>query len=315
MHPAPSIVLFTTASGTGYGVLFLLGLLGPLGLLPADRWLGLAAFALSLGLISLGLLASTFHLGHPGRAWRALSQWRSSWLSREGVAALATYPPALAFAYAWVVLERADGGWAAAGLLAAAGAAATVYCTGMIYASLKPIRPWHHPLVAPIYLAFGLGGGALWLSALSAARGLDDTPFPAAALVLVLAAWGLKGVFWRRVDRAPATRDTAAAIGLAQGGPARLLDPPHTEENYLLREMGFRIARRHAARLRRLALLSGAALPAGLLLLSLAAPGWPAAGVGLLAAALGSLGIVVERWLFFAEARHSVTLYYGAAPI
>jgi len=315
MHPAPSIVLFTSASGTGYGLLFLLGLLGPLGLLPADRWLGIVAVALSLGLVSLGLLASTFHLGHPERAWRALSQWRSSWLSREGLAALATYLPALVFAFGWIVREPLAGGWTAAGLLAAAGAAATVYCTAMIYASLKPVRQWRHPLVVPIYIAFALAGGALWLSALAAVRGLGNSSSPAVALVLVLLAWGLKVLFWRRVDRAAPTRDTAAATGLGAFGTTRLLDPPHTEENYLLREMGFQVARRHAARLRRLALLFGAALPAALLLLCLVTHGWLAAAAGLLAASLGSLGIVIERWLFFAEARHSVTLYYGATPV
>jgi len=315
MHPAPSIVLFTSASGTGYGLLFLLGLSGPLGLVPADRWLGLLAFALSLGLVSLGLVASTFHLGHPERVWRALSQWRSSWLSREGVAAVVTYPPALVFATGWIVLERFDGGWAVAALLAAGGAAATVSCTGMIYASLKPVRQWRHPLVVPIYLAFALAGGALWLNALVAACGLGDALYPTAALVLLLLAWGLKALFWRRVDRAAPLRDTAAAIGLGTLGAARLLDPPHTEENYLLHDMGFHVARRHAARLRRLALLLGGAVPAGLLLLCLLTQGSLAAAAGFLAAALGSLGIVIERWLFFAEARHSVTLYYGAAPV
>jgi len=315
MNPAPSIVLFTSSAGTGYGLLFLLGLLGPLGLLPADRWLGLAALGLSLGLVSCGLLASTFHLGHPERAWRALSQWRSSWLSREAVAALATYVPALVFAMGWIVWRRLDGGWAVAGLLAAAGAAVTVYCTGMIYACLKPVRQWHHPLVTPLYLAFALAGGALWLSALVPLFGAGRPPLTGATLVLVLLAWGAKALFWRRTDGAAPARGTADAIGLKPLGPARLLDPPHTEENYLLHEMGFQVARRHAGRLRRLALLFGGALPAGLLLLSLLSQGVSASAAGLLAAVSGSLGIVIERWLFFAEARHSVTLYYGAAPI
>lgn len=315
MHPAPSIVLFTASSGTGYGLLFLLGLASPLGLLPPDRWLGVVALALSLGLVSVGLLASTFHLGRPERAWRAFSQWRSSWLSREGVAAVATYAPALVFALGWIVYQRVDGIWAVAGLASAAGAAVTVYCTGMIYASLKPIRLWHHPLVVPIYLALALAGGALWLNALSAVHGRDDAAVPIAALGFLSVAWALKVLFWRQADNAPPERDTARAIGLDELGTARLLDPPHTEENYLLREMGFQIARRHAARLRRLAVLCGAALPAALLLLSLPFQGWISAATGLLAAALGSLGIVLERWLFFAEARHSVTLYYGGAAI
>ena len=90
VHPAPSVILFTTASGAGYGLLAWLGAAGAFGGLPADRWFGGVAMVIGLGLVSAGLLASTFHLGHPERAWRALSQWRSSWLSREGVAAMAT---------------------------------------------------------------------------------------------------------------------------------------------------------------------------------------------------------------------------------
>ena len=94
MHPALSVILFTTASGAGYGLLFLIGLLTGTGFLPESRWFAVAAFGLSLGAISFGLLASTFHLGRPERAWRAFSQWRTSWLSREGVASVIAYLPA-----------------------------------------------------------------------------------------------------------------------------------------------------------------------------------------------------------------------------
>ncbi|MGH6947691.1 MAG: dimethyl sulfoxide reductase anchor subunit family protein, partial [Kiloniellales bacterium] len=159
MHPAPSIILFSTSSGAGYGLLFLLGLAAPLGLIPAGRWLGFSALALALGAVTFGLLASTFHLGHPERTWRAVSQWRSSWLSREGVVALITYVPALIFAAGWVLLERNGGWFAPFGLLAAIGAAATVWCTAMIYASLKTVREWREPLVPPLYFAFALMSG------------------------------------------------------------------------------------------------------------------------------------------------------------
>src|SRR5690606_16348531 len=80
VHPAASVILFTTTSGAGYGLLALLGLLGPAGLVPQGRWFGFAGLGLALALVTAGLLASTFHLGRPERAWRAVSQWRSSWL-------------------------------------------------------------------------------------------------------------------------------------------------------------------------------------------------------------------------------------------
>ncbi|MGE0726177.1 MAG: DmsC/YnfH family molybdoenzyme membrane anchor subunit, partial [Alphaproteobacteria bacterium] len=94
MHPALSVIVFTTASGAGYGLLALLGLLAPFGLVPASTWFGLAATGLALVAVAGGLLSSTLHLGHPERAWRAMSQWRSSWLSREGLAAVVSFFPA-----------------------------------------------------------------------------------------------------------------------------------------------------------------------------------------------------------------------------
>src|SRR5688500_10330466 len=133
MHPAYSIIFFTTAAGAGYGLLAAAGVYAALGLLPADRLLGWLVLGPALGLVTAGLLSSTAHLGRPERAWRAFSQWRSSWLSREGVAALATYAAALPFAAAWLLWGRVVG---SLGLLTAALSVATVVATGMIYASL-----------------------------------------------------------------------------------------------------------------------------------------------------------------------------------
>jgi DMSO reductase anchor subunit len=106
MHPALSVILFTTASGAGYGLLFLIGLLTGTSFLPESRWFAVAAFGFSLGAISFGLLASTFHLGRPERAWRAFSQWRTSWLSREGVASVIAYLPAGLLALDWIFAAR-----------------------------------------------------------------------------------------------------------------------------------------------------------------------------------------------------------------
>ena len=90
-----------------------------------------------------------------------------------------------------------------------------------------------------------------------------------------------------------------------------MLDEPHTKENYLLREMGYRIARRHAAMLRRAALVAGFAVPlAALTLAWLLRGGAVSAVLALAAAVAATAGVLVERWLFFAEATHTVALYY-----
>ena len=306
MHPAPSIVVFTVLSGAGYGLLALLGLGALLGAMPAAPATGLAGLGLGLALATAGLVSSTFHLGHPERAWRALSQWRSSWLSREGVAALATFLPAAVLGWQWL---RGGGPGALAGLLLAACAVATVLCTAMIYASLKPIARWHSPWVPACYLGFAAltGAAGLWL-VLAATSAPGRLP-PLLVLLAAILAWGLKLRYWRVTDDGTLA-DAGTATGLGGAGRVRLVEPPHVGRNYILREMGFQVARRHAARLRRLALLLGGALPALAGLLGLLVDA--SALLPLLAFAAALVGTLAERWLFFAEARHTVMLYYGA---
>ena len=311
MHPAFSVIFFTTASGLGYGLWFWLSLSflfspGGHGSF-AVHWIGLA---LGFVLVSLGLLSSTLHLGKPLRAWRAFSQWRTSWLSREGVLAIATYVPLLALVALWL----SGSGWfkplAPALLVLLAGLSlATVACTAMIYASLKPIPAWSHVLVVPAYLGFALLTGGLGALALLAS---DAAPHAAAVLALLMLAVAmavLKRRYWRGIDRGvmPATR--ASALGLPADRVATVFERPHTEANYLTREMGYVLARKHSLKLRRLALLMFGAVPAAACALTLLHPGFalPALALG---AGSALLGAMVERWLFFAEAKHAVMLYY-----
>jgi DMSO reductase anchor subunit len=312
MNPAFSVVLLTTASGVGYGMLAWLGVLNALRLLPSSPWFGVAAIVVALALSTVALLASTFHLGHPERAWRSISQWRTSWLSREGVMALLTYVPALGFAAAWWFAGPGTGVAAVLGLLAAACSLATVACQAMIYATLRPIRQWHHRLVLPNFLLLALFTGAVWLAA---AVALDDAG--AARLVAVIAvvfavgAGVAKLAYWRQIDAAPPVATIESATGLGALGQVRMLEAPHTEENYLLREMGYAIARKHASRLRTVALATGFIAPVVLLLPGIALAALAGPVLLVLAALAAILGIYVERWLFFAEATHTVTLYYG----
>jgi DMSO reductase anchor subunit len=315
VHPALSIVFFTTASGAGFALLLLLGLAAPLGLVPPSASFGFAALALAVLLAVTGLASSAFHLGRPERAWRAFSQWRSSWLSREGVFSVLTFLPAAVFGIGWVFFGTTRGLIGLCGILAAALAAATIYCTGMIYASLKPIHQWHNPWVVPNYFALGLTSGFLVLDFLVRLWEPHAPGVAIAAVILVVIAWRLKQAYWRSIDTTSAPSTVSSATLLGSRGKVRMLEPPHTEENYLLKEMGFAIARKHRDRLRRIVRLFAFALPALFTLLAVVVGGVigvVSAGLAVLGAALG---LVVERWLFFAEARHTVTLYYGAEAV
>ncbi|KGQ18005.1 Anaerobic dimethyl sulfoxide reductase chain C [Lysobacter dokdonensis DS-58] len=310
MHPALSVIFFTTLSGAGYGLLFwtayavLCGQGQPRALL--------IAIAVSVVLSTIGLLSSLWHLGKPARAWRAFSQWRTSWLSREGVASLATFVAAVALA-ATLLPDLMDGDargtmpsfdWTGRGIavLAMAMAMATVFCTAMIYASLKPIPAWRHRLVPTVYVLFALFTGGLLDMVI---RGPDSS----ALLLILLAAalWIMKVRYWRAIGAAlPATRGDA--IGLP-GRTATVFERPHTEANYLTREMGFVVARKHAKWLRVASVALFAVIPI-VLLAPVIVPHLHSMPLLVVAALSALAGAFVERWLFFAEAKHMVTLYY-----
>ena len=312
MHPSYSVIFFTTATGAGYGLLACLGVAAGFGLIEPGFWFRFTSLGLSLMLISAGLLSSAAHLGRPERAWRAFSQWRSSWLSREGVAAVATFIPAGLFGIGWVLLGK-NGGWVAAtGLLSAIGAAVTVSTTGMIYASLKPIAQWSSRFTLPAYLIFAAMTGCVTFNALLRAFGQPSSLVLVFALLLTLLGWVWKVVTWRHNDALVIGTNLNTATGL-KGGVVQSIEWPHTEENYILKEMGFRIARKHSARLRLIAQALAFTLPLVLLAAAFASSTmpWLSAGLSLVAAASQLAGMLVERWLFFAEAKHVVTLYYG----
>lgn len=311
MNPAYSVIFFTTASGAGYGLLTWLGVAVLFFDMPAHRWFGLAAFAVALALITGGLLASTFHLGHPERAWRGLTQWRSSWLAREGVVAVATYIPAGFAAIGWIFLTRNDGIWAWLIVATAILAVATVLCTAMIYRSLRAIPRWNTPWVLPVYLGLALASGALLFHFGVRAFGLGFAWSGWAAAIITIIAWAIKLAYWQGIDGAAPRATAESATGLGHLGKVRLFEAPHTGDNYLMREMGYKIARKHAKRLRTIALILGGAIPVILAALATQLPDVAAALVALIAVVSAGAGLLVERWLFFAEAVHTVSLYYG----
>jgi len=311
MHPAYSVIFFTTASGAGLGLLVWLGLFNAFGMLPKTSGFGFAAMALSLGLIGAGLLSSTLHLGRPERFLKAFSQWRSSWLSREGVAAMATFVPAGLLGIGWVFLGQTGGIFALMGLSASVLALVTIYTTAMIYRSLPPIRQWHNGLVVPSYFMLGLGTGAVLLVALTAVSGAFKPSFGWLAALLTAAAFLTKSAYWKQIDTEKPASTIATATGLgAFAKEVRMFEAPHTEENFVMREMGYRVARSHVEKLRGIARVTLFAVPLVLILLTLVAPPALAVFAALAAVLSAGVGVGVERWLFFAEATHNSLLYY-----
>ncbi|MEZ5844690.1 MAG: DmsC/YnfH family molybdoenzyme membrane anchor subunit [Hyphomicrobiaceae bacterium] len=308
MHPAYSVILFTTASGAGYGLLIWLSLGALLGLLWPEPWLGVVGLGLALALIAGGLLSSTFHLGRPERAWRAFSEWRTSWLSREGVVAVATFVPVGIMALAWVFGGRLI--WPAA-IASIVGAVATVWCTGMIYASLPTIRAWNNPLVTPGYIVLSLATGGVLLAVILALFSRVEAWVIWVAVVPLAAGWVVKALYWSEIDDAPRTLTAGAATGLGRFGRVRPLDPPHTQPNYVMREMGYQVARKHSEKLRRLVIIALFAVPIAALLAMIVAPHALDAVLALIAVGSAAVGVGTERWLFFAEAEHVSMLYYG----
>lgn len=289
MHPAPSIILFTVLSGLGLGLLSFLGL----GLVQATGWVAFWWFGFGYGLTLAGLSLSAFHLGHPERALKAFSQWRTSWLSREAVLAAAALLFMAPHAAGLVFFATPLKGF---GILGAFLCLQTVLATAMIYAQLKTVPRWNHWLTPLLFLTASLTGGATLIGAPRLAQVL------LAGLALVMVAYWLIGD--TRLRESGST--IGSATGLGTRGSVRQLEPPHTGPNYLLREMVYVVGRKHALKLRGIALLLAVVMPS--LILWAAPDALTAKGL----AALSHLaGMLAARWLFFAEAEHVVGLYYG----
>ncbi len=310
MHPALSVIAFTTLSGAGYGLLIWLGWLIPFHRLPLPVGYAPIGVVLALVLITTGLLASLAHLGRPERAWRALSQWRSSWLSREGLLAIACYLPALLMLLAslgWI--DTAHLRWL--GPVAIVLALLTTYATSMIYASLSTVPAWHQPLVPALYIGFSLASGCmLAVFLLSIFLPVERLRMPMYTVLITNAlAWTIQLFYWHRLDRLQPPH-AASAVALDPTVRVRSFEKPHSEDSFVTREMVFRFARERAPRLRWLALICGTLLSFACIVLATFVSARFAVVAMLLACVWQMLGIFVSRWLFFAEARHVVSIYY-----
>ena len=309
MHPALSVIFFTVASGAGFGLFSLLYIADVFSLGGGfNREQLIIGGLIAMALIVMGLLSSTLHLANPKNAWRAFNRFRTSWLSREGVFAVIFMPLALAYLLCiWFdapAILRIG-----VGFLVAVLAWITVFSTGMIYACLKTIRQWHTPLVPANYLALGYASGSLLLLLGAVVAKLDTVPYLAMSALIVSVAAVLKAIYYFWIGSPSVSSTINTATGLTRAG-VKILDTGHTHGTFLTQEFGFQLARKWAGILRIAVFVVGFGVPGLMLILIFQQPDalW-AAAVALFAVMLGA---AIERWLFFAEARHVVNLYHGA---
>ncbi|MGB4361013.1 MAG: DmsC/YnfH family molybdoenzyme membrane anchor subunit [Rhodoferax sp.] len=309
MQPAFSVIFLTTLAGAAQG-LFLalygteLSGLGALTALESQQFLSMAS-AVALVLTGLGLLASFFHLGHPERAWRSATMWRTSWLAREVIA----LPLFMLGLFLYAVAH-----WFGLGNTQLIGAVTVLLClalfvaTAMIYASVRFLQEWASPLTLVNYLLLGCASGLTLATLLAASFGMTAlvTHYAFAAAALTLLAWVTRSASLLRNARLKPKSTLQSAIGIKHprivqkaqgfmGGSFNTREFFHGRSAQLLRSVKWAF------------LLLVFPLP----LLGLAL-GVNSASTGLLllAFALQYLGLLAERWFFFAQANHPQNLYY-----
>ena len=300
MHPAFSVILFTTLAGAAQGLVVALAAAGLAGA-TLPRGFTLTALAVALVLLLAGLAASTFHLGRPERAWRAATMWRTSWLSREVI----VLPAFIGVTGLWLLAEwqGAGGGLLTLLRLAAIALALLLWlCTAMIYACLKFIQEWAHPLTLVNYTLLGLASGLGLAAALAALTGA--AAFVGAATGWALAATLAAAVFrvasLMRNARIKPTSTLASATGirgpnLRQTSMGMSAGAFNTREFFHGKPMWF------VRRARLATLLLAFAAPALLLALALTS----GAAIELVASvAVHTVVLLAERWLFLEQERH-----------
>ena len=325
MRPALSVILLTTLIGVGQGLFLALVTVQShalVGLLPMQRHAEFYTLGSGVALVFLvaGLLASFFHLGRPERAWRSAAQWRSSWLSREvivlpafmGVVALY----GLAHGLGWTAeIARGPGGQAidaslVLGVVGAVLALALFVCTAMIYACLRFLAEWHTPLTLLNHLLLGMASGFTLAAALAVPLAPQRLGFLSAwALLLTLLAAISRGAsLWRNARLKPKS-NIQSAIGVkhpvvVQKSMGFMGGSFNTREFFHGRTAG-------AMRAAPWGFGAGVfVLPAAMLLAGRSGddplPWFAAAFV------VQYLGLLLERWFFFAQASHPQNLYYQA---
>ena len=289
MHPAPSIILFTVLSGFGFGLISIIGLLQFLSVI---SMFDLIIYSI-IGVIfaTIGLVSSFFHLANKKNAIKSLSQWQTSWLSREAIASI--FCLLVVFGnIIWAVYQ--NNYVSEVGVVLFFLSLFTIFTTSMIYAQLKTVPSWNNALTPAIFVCAALTGGAILLT-------------DYASLVLLLVFGTLQISFWYIADRGFQDKETSVgtALGYNKNEEIRPFDVAHTNRNYLLNEMVYKVARKHSVKIRYISFFMAFVFPMSLILI------FPNNfSVSVSAITIHLIGIYFSRWLFFAEAKHSVSFYY-----
>jgi DMSO reductase anchor subunit len=307
MRPQFSIIFFTTLAGMAQGLLFFIALAMLYSHAASSQFLAHLALPVAFILLSLGLLASFFHLGHPERAWRAAMMWKTSWLSREVIAL-----PALMAVTLIVFFCAANGQvptWLWIDLLICT--LALWICTAKIYQCIRFIQEWSHPSTMINFILLGLSSGLILLELLIGIWGdtetqIIDAPLSMLAFLLVLTSFNLKLWIWKRNQGLKPKSNLSTATGI-RGSNIRQTSMGLMGGSFNTREFFHHQTDRVIANLRKIILLCTYVIPMILMAYTIAIPNVLMIALALI---IQYLGLLAERWMFFAEANHPQNLYY-----
>ncbi|GAB4509175.1 MAG: dimethyl sulfoxide reductase anchor subunit [Sulfuricaulis sp.] len=321
MNPAFSVIFLTTLIGAGQGLflaLYTVQVYSTVELLPAQpsSFYTLGS-AISLALLVAGLIASFFHLGHPERAWRSAARWRTSWLSREVIVLPALMGAVAAYGLAHHLDLRLDilgiGTTVDGDLALVVGAGGVILafllflCTGMIYACIKFLQEWATWLTVVNYTLFGLASGFLLATAYAAYQAPVLIYFYGAwTIIITLVAWITRAASLIRNRRLKRKSTIQSAIGVRHarivqksqgfmGGSFNTRDFFHGAAPWLFRSIKW------------IFLVLVFPVPVALLFTGMVER---SAALISFAFVIQYLGLLAERWFFFAQANHPQNLYY-----
>lgn len=311
MKPDKAVIYFTVCSGTGYGMIISLLSLYIYDYIYLDFRIKLFLSFLSFFLILSGLIASTIHLGHPERAWRALSQWKSSWLSREGIAAVITFIPLTIFYFLWILNNKMELIFSLL-ILTSIFAIITIYCTAKIYSSLKSIPAWNNSLVPIIYILNSLTLGSLITYVIAFNFGIKINLLSNFIISLSLTTLFLKLLYWYLI-KIKSKSNIETATGLHNNKNINFFEGPHTGKNFLTSEMINTIKIINSHKLRFLVCIFTYISPLYFIIQEpyLITNYFLSSITLVIVCIFAVIGMFVERYLFFIEAKHTVSLYYG----